>query len=66
MKNLKMVDKQDLLDILLLIENCLNTSASKEGLIQRTNNYRIIKSKLLSILRLSEEELDDMYQKIDD
>lgn len=57
------VDKKDLEQILILIEDNLHTSASRVGLEARGENLRKIERELLYMLHLTKKEAEDLYWK---
>ena len=55
------IDKEDLLECLMLIIDNDNTSASRSGLERRSMNRKLILKELLFMLALTTEEAEDLY-----
>lgn len=58
-----MIDRDQLLQVLMLIIQNDSTSASTPGLKRRAENRKKIKVILLNVLSMSEEEAEEMYVK---
>ena len=55
------VDRDELLNVLLLIEKNNHLSASRSGLEERSRNREEAIKKLLLILEMTEEKLEELY-----
>ena len=58
------IDKKDLLKVLMQVEDNLHTSASSEGLKCRVRNLREMEDRLLSMLELTEEEAESLWEEL--
>ena len=57
------VNREAMINVLMLLIDNSNTSASACGLRERENNRREAINLLLSQLEISEQEADEMYSK---